>query len=426
LRLREIQAWFARSDHPQAKDPYFLYAASNIGSFAALIAYPLVVEPFLTLRDQSRWWMSGFAALAAFIALCAMLTGRQLAGQAAPAAKEPVGARTQVPTSRERLAWIGLSFVPSGLLVAVTAHISTDVAAAPLLWVAPLALFLLTFVLAFRETPTVGESLLRRMQAWGTALAFFNLVVAWPLGPTLCLHLGLFFINAMVCHGALYRRRPPPRRLTEFYLCLSAGGVLGGIFCGLLAPHLFSTVLEYAILLVAALFCWPGFVGRDRKGWFRKSGGGLLACAVAILGGLALAKTGLPAGQIWLFLIILGVVLMMVVWRESEQLAPLAVAAALVATVFTPGVQQRETFRSFFGVHELRRTDDGRFLTLTHGTTIHGAMRVANDDGTPALGRPEPTSYYTYEGAIGTAIASVRRRARGSPPLPPSASARAA
>jgi hypothetical protein len=146
-----LQAWFSRSGHAQARDPYFLYAASNVGSFAALLAYPLVAEPLLALRQQTAAWAGGFALLAVLIAWCGVRTARAGGGGAAAAARRPAG-RT---TWGERLAWTGLSFVPSGLLVAVTSHISTDVAAAPLLWVVPLALFLLTFVLAFRERPLV-------------------------------------------------------------------------------------------------------------------------------------------------------------------------------------------------------------------------------------------------------------------------------
>jgi hypothetical protein len=408
-----LQAWFARSGHTQAKDPYFLYAASNIGSFGALIAYPLAIEPFLTLRSQSEVWTVGFGGLGLLIAACAVLVACQPASSLDAARTQTVEDETSAPTWRERLAWIGLSFVPSGLLVAVTAHISTDIAAAPLLWVAPLALFLLTFVLAFRDRPVIGGDVLKRLQVWGTALAFLSLTNVW-LSVGLTAHLGLFFINAMMCHTALYRRRPPASSLTDFYLCMSIGGVLGGVFCGLLAPHVFSTVLEYPLLLIAALFCQPGFFGADRTSWFKEAGRGLATCAVAVAGGFVLAKTAAPVDQVRLVLMAVFAAVMMIVWRTPTQVAPLAVTVAVIATVFSAALVERETLRSFFGVHKIGRTHDGRFMTLAHGTTLHGAIRLKNDDGTPATGRPEPTTYYTYEGAIGTAIAAVREAQGGT------------
>lgn len=291
----------------------------------------------------------------------------------------------------------------------MTAHISTDIAAAPLLWVAPLALFLLTFVLTFRDQTVTDRPFMRRLQVWGTALAVLNLTITWPLALGLTVHLGLFFLNALACHGALYRLRPPASRLTEFYLCLSVGGVLGGIFCGLVAPQLFSTVLEYPILLVAALFCQPGFLGGNGAAWRRDAGRASLACAVALLGAGVLTVTVLPADQVWWLMTVALVVMMMLLWRTPRFVAPLAVAGVLAAAVLWAGGPDRESVRSFFGVHKVARTSDGRFRTLSHGTTLHGAIRLLNEDGTPATGRPEPTTYFSFDGTIGSAIASVRQ-----------------
>jgi hypothetical protein len=234
--------------------------------------------------------------------------------------------------------------------------------------------------------------------------------VSVPLSIGLALHLVLFFVNAMLCHGALYRRRPPAARLTEFYLCMSLGGVLGGIACGLLAPPLFSRVLEYPILLVAALFCRPAFFGAGAAAWAKEAARAELVCAGAVAICAAAAGAFLAADSIAFVLMIVLTALTMVAWRAPAQVAPTAVTALLVSLFV--GDLDGESVRSFFGVHKLTRSADGRFLLLAHGTTIHGAIRLANDDGTPARGRPEPTTYYTYEGAIGSAIASVRQ-ARG-------------
>ncbi|GJE16143.1 spermidine synthase [Methylobacterium marchantiae] len=402
-----LQAWFSRSNHPHARDPYFLYGASNIGSFAALIAYPLAIEPLLTLHDQSRAWMLGFAFLAGMIAICAAAAARN----AAPATRTIAGATVALPSARQawrqRLGWIALSFVPSGLLVSVTAHISTDVAAAPLLWVAPLALFLLTFVLAFRERMVPSQTVLACLQVVGSALALLPISAALPLAIGLALHLGLFFVNVMICHGMLYRRRPDAERLTEFYLCLSLGGVLGGIFCGLVAPHIFSTVLEYPILLMAALLCRPDVFAPDSAS--RRS---LAVLAGLIVLGLLLGLTILPGS--WLIALALCMMgAMIAFWRKPRNVALLALGLALLTAFVSGSLTSGGSIRSFFGVHKLGISADGRFRTLSHGTTLHGAMRIANDDGTPFTGRPEPVTYYTKEGGMGVAIEAVRSRRGG-------------
>ena len=201
-----LQAWFSRSGHPRAADPYFLYAASNVGSFTALVAYPLAVEPLFRMQEQTAGWFMGFAALAVLIGGCGLLGGARPRPRAT-AADEGATAATAPARWRERAGWVGLAFVPSGLLVAVTAHISTDIAAAPLLWVVPLALFLVTFVLAFRDKALVTPAMLARLQVWGTALALMTAIASVPLSLGLALHLALFFVNAMLCHGALYRRQ---------------------------------------------------------------------------------------------------------------------------------------------------------------------------------------------------------------------------
>ncbi|GJD49728.1 hypothetical protein OPKNFCMD_2461 [Methylobacterium crusticola] len=408
-----LQAWFARSGHPAADNPYALYAASNLGSFAALLAYPAAFEPLLALRDQSRAWMIGFLVLAAMIAACAVLTGRR-----EPAAALPARARAEArPTWRSRLAWIALSFVPSGLLVSVTAHIATDVASAPLLWVVPLALFLLTFVLAFRDRPPVGDALLTRLQVGGTALACLALVTpSWGLAAGLGLHLGLFFVTTMVCHAALYRSRPPASRLTEFYLCMSLGGVLGGIACTLVAPQVFSSVVEYPVLLVLALACRPGFFADLRAAGAREAGRTLARCAVAVAAcaGLALLLDVLAATR--LMLVAAFALMLTLTWSRPRLLAPVALVLLLLIVVFPKSHAVRLAHRSFFGVHQVADTQDGRFRVLVHGTTVHGAVRLRNEDGTPATGRPEPLTYYVPDGAYAGAVGAVRAARGGTLP----------
>ncbi|WP_082473159.1 fused MFS/spermidine synthase [Methylobacterium sp. Leaf85] len=406
-----LQAWFSRSNHPHARDPYFLYGASNIGSFTALIAYPLAIEPLLTLRDQSQVWMLGFAVLAGLIAICAAAAARNASAPSRIAAGVAAASASRREIWRQRFGWIALSLVPSGLLVSVTAHISTDVAAAPLLWVAPLALFLLTFVLAFRERMVPSQTVLACIQVFGTAMALLPMTAAFPLGIGLALHLGLFFVNAMICHGALYTRRPDAARLTEFYLCLSFGGMLGGIFCGLLAPRIFSTVLEYPILLVAALLCRPDLSILSAASW-RENRRSLAILAGLIVLALLINLTILPRS--WLIvgaLCLMGA--MIAFWRKPQNVALLAMGLALFSATVSGALTSGASVRSFFGVHKIATSTDGHFRTLSHGTTLHGAMRITNEDGTPFTGRPEPVTYFTMEGGIGRAIAAVRSRQGG-------------
>ncbi len=410
-----LQAWFARTGHRDAADPYFLYGASNLGSFLALLSYPFVIEPLLPLKIQSAVWAGGFAVLGGLITLAGLILARTVRAQAAPAPSS----RPATPVAwADRLTWIGLAAVPSGLLVALTAHLSTDVAAVPLLWVLPLALFLLTFVLAFRDG---GAGLHRAMVAVqplmlvGVVFAMvLSAKVPWPLAAAL--HVGFFFVATMVCHGELYRRRPAAAHLTEFYVMLSVGGVIGGIFASLAAPVLFSTILEYPILVVAAVLCRPGMgAALARLGWQRTS---LAAAALAALMALQ-AATGVTFKALpviaYLF-VVCGVAATVLLGREKPAMllaGALAFFAVSQAPVMPAGTLARE--RSFFAVHEVQETANGQGRLLVHGVTVHGAERVRHPDGTVIEGRPEPASYYHRAGPFAEAISAVRTARAGRP-----------
>lgn len=399
-----LQAWFARTDHPSARNPYFLYAASNIGSFAALLAYPVVIEPIFRLRDQTLGWTMGFGVLTALIALSGWQMLRSATGT--------VTADTQqraVVGWRDRLAWTALALVPSGLLVSVTAHISTDVAAVPLLWVVPLALYLLTFVVAFSPRAKANLTPLFLLQVVGTAMALLSLVLQFDLWISVLLHLGTFSVSALVCHSALYARRPAAGALTEFYFFMSLGGCLGGVFAGLIAPQVFSTILEYPILLVAALLCRPG-LWAARQGWVRTT----LACAALVALAYILAATAMPPAVARVGLVALLGLVLVVSWKQPSQLTPVAVTLALSATILTFTEAPTVAYRSFFGVHRLIESPDGQFLTLMSGTTVHGAIRIRNPDGTRVTGRPEALTYYTADGPIGSAVAALRAAKGGT------------
>jgi predicted O-methyltransferase YrrM len=405
-----LQAWFARSGHAQAANPYVLYAASNLGSFAALIAYPFAVEPFLPLRDQALWWSLGFAFLAVLIAICGTVVARTSC--VAPA--QTAGVETSI-SMRGRLVWVALAAVPAGLVIAVTAYMTTDVASAPFLWVIPLALYLLTFVAVFRDRPWVGHEIAVRLAPFVLAPLAISVLgghkVYWA--ATLALNLVGFLVLALVCHGELYRHRPASQHLTEFYLWTSLGGVVGGAFAGLLAPNALNNVYEYPILIAAAALALPGTFADGMRAFLRGAAPLLvLATALALpplLFGVSLPFDWQIAAQVGL--VVLAAAMLLLRHRPARFFG-LIVIAFIVAELWQPGVKRVQTVRSFFGVHQVIETRDGAHRVLLHGTTIHGAERMREADGTPTAGRPEPLSYYYFGGPISEAIIS-QRAARG-------------
>lgn len=399
-----LQSWFSASGHPQARNPYVLYAASNLGSFAALLAYPLVIEPLLTLREQSRLWSMGYAALALLIAAAGLIAARGADAGVPHASSAPA------PSARQRFSWAALAAIPAGLVVAVTAYITTDVAAAPLLWVAPLALYLLTFVATFRERPWFGQVWIGRLVPIAVAPLAISMLGGGKTNwfALIALNLAAFVLLALACHGELYCRRPAPARLTEFYLWTSLGGVIGGIFAGLIAPNVFSGTYEYPILVVLALVAMPG-LPRDPRQVMREIALPL-AAAAALAAARFLFDVRLPLSAEVPFQIgLVGLAVLMLLTRHRPARFLGLVVLAFVATqLWQPGLTRIEIVRSFFGVHQVVETADGTHRLLFHGTTIHGAERVRDPNGTPVTGRPEPLTYYYFGGPISEAIASAR------------------
>ena len=414
-----LQAWFFRTGHPSGPDPYFLYASSNVGSFLALLSYPVLLEPMFTLHTQNLIWTGGYGLLIVLIAACALL----LLGSPASvvvAVDAPAEHSMAPPPWLLRARWIFLASVPSGLLIAVTAHISTDVAAAPLLWVLPLSLYLLTWVLVFQSRPLLPHKWILRLQP----LAIAGVIVLLAIGgeQNLLLTLGghqlCFFIIAMACHGELARTRPAAKYLTGFYVALSFGGMLGGLFAGLLAPFAFSWVAEYPILLALAALCRPP-VGREHLSRWSAWYWPLLALIA-----LSLIAPSYFGGKLMLWLDQYRVWMIGTVGVLSALLALgldaarwkifATIVVALVLIRIYPADQGRvDTVRSFFGVHKILVTPHGQYHVLMHGTTIHGAQKFQNDDGSPISGRPEPITYYHESGGIGQAVTAIRTRNAG-------------
>jgi hypothetical protein len=414
-----LQAWFVRTGHPDGPDPYFLYASSNIGSFLALLSYPVLLEPIFTLRTQNLIWTGGYGLLIVLIASCGVLLLRSPANAGAlnmPADDIDAPAPSWILRAR----WIFLAAVPSGLLIAVTAHISTDVAAAPLLWVLPLSLYLLTWVLVFQSRPLLPHKWMLLIQPLAIASVIILLAVGGEQNLLLTLggHQLCFFVIAMACHGELARTRPPAKYLTGFYVALSFGGMVGGLFAGLIAPFTFSWVAEYPILLALAALCRPP--GKERLArwgnWYW-----LLLVVLAVVLIAPSYSTGkvfawIDNWRVW----VIGAVgvlsaLLALALNANRWKIFATVAVALVLLRAYPSDDGRvETVRSFFGVHKIVVTPNGQYHVLMHGTTIHGAERFKNNDGTPASGRPEPITYYHKDGGIGQAITAIRER-KGAP-----------
>jgi hypothetical protein len=414
-----LQAWFVRTGHPDGPDPYFLYASSNIGSFLALLSYPVLLEPMFTLRTQNLIWTGGYALLIVLIAACGALLLRSPLTSAVDILAEDTEAPP--PPWILRLRWIFLAAVPSGLLIAVTAHISTDVAAAPLLWVLPLSLYLLTWVLVFQSRPLLPH----RWMLMAQPLAIAGVIVLLAVGGeqnlllTLGGHLVCFFVIAMACHGELARTRPAAKYLTGFYVALSFGGMVGGLFAGLIAPYAFSWVAEYPILLALAALCRPPGGAERLPRWSAWYWPFIAVLAVALI------APSYSEGRIMNFLddnrvYVIGAVgvlsaLLALGLNANRWKIFATVAVALVLIRAYPSDDGRvETVRSFFGVHKIVVTPNGQYHVLMHGTTIHGAQKFQNDDGTPVTGRPEPITYYHKDGGIGQAITAVRER-KGAP-----------
>jgi hypothetical protein len=255
-----LQKWFSHSGHHSSDDPYYLYAASNAGSLLALLSYPFLIEPNLGLANQRLIWSGGYIGLCTLILVCAISFWRSQADNEDDEVLSDAG--IEPPSTLQQLRWLALAFVPSSLLLGLTQFISTDIAAVPLLWIVPLTLYLLTFILVFSTwADLIRPWMLAAQPAVLTVFIAYSFInpATLPYWLDLILHLLAFFLAVMVCHGELAKSRPHPQYLTRFYLVMSFAGMLGGLFNTFVAPFIFNAVYEYPIMIVAALLLRPGF-----------------------------------------------------------------------------------------------------------------------------------------------------------------------
>jgi SAM-dependent methyltransferase len=383
-----LQRWYGAV--APGVDAYVLYAAGNAGSFIGLLAYPLVVERVLGLSDQRAWWSAGYIAFAVLFVVCAAVA-RRAPGAGAP--PPPVAPGAGVTTSRHLLRWAGMAAAPSLLLLGTTRHLSTDVAAIPLLWVVPLSVYLLTFVVAFSGRGRRPASAAGRLAPVLAAVAVVSLAAGLPVAPGLALHLGAFTMLAMAVHGRLAAERPPVEDHTRYYLALSAGGAAGGVVGGLIAPVVFPGVWEYPLGIVACLACVAPHAAIGRR--WRPVAAGALA---ALLVGAAVARVMLAdaAGPPRALQAILGLatVAALASCRRAWQFATaLAVAGAIAVAL--PGAGTVRQLRTYYGVTRVLEDDRGWRL-LVSGSTVHGAQ----DPARPRV----PLTYYAPGGPLADVV----------------------
>ncbi len=364
-----MQAWFSRTE--PGVSPYRLYALSNVGSLLGLLTYPFLIEPALARREQASMWAAGFVLFAVGCAVCAWRVWRTkpVAVEAEQAAEED----DAPPDVRLKSLWVGLPARAAVLLLAVTNHLCQDVAVTPFLWVVPLSLYLLSFIICFDHERWYWRPLFLPALVVSVGLALVMLAYPGKLGlrNQILLYSATLFIACMVCHGELVALKPKPRHLTAFYLSVAAGGAVGGILVGLVAPLVFHTYLELPIALVLVLVA--GVLVPRLKDFGLPL---LLAYGRLVLIGCGIAVALLPVFK-----------------ARSEK-----------------GTKTIATSRNFYGVLKVEQRSPGTpeaLNVLLHGRIIHGFQALA-----PAE-RRTPTSYYGPKSGCALAIRNHPRRVAG-------------
>ena len=409
-----LQKWYTWADGPRANDPYFLFAASNAGSFLGLLAYPFLIEPHLSLHHQRQLWSFGYVLFLILTGACAAYALRRRdatptrSWATSPSPHTGHGSGTRRIATTQTLRWLGLAFLPSSLMLAVTAHISTDVAAVPLLWVVPLAIYLATFIVAFgRPAQRQSPRFLRLVVAVGFAAAVTAMITTpTPVVVSIGLNVVVLAIVAYAAHARLAAERPDPENLTYYFVIVSLGGALGGVLNGVIAPMVFDRVLEYPLVLLAIPLLAVGRFPRRERLWGRYHPSllapvGVLAVVVTALGCLYVTRSALPDPATFAAALAVTALTGYVLARHPSVVAAgLAVAFVLLAVSAGSDVIDRR--RTFFGSYTIR--SDGVMHEMIHGTTLHGTQFLdAADSG-------RPTTYYSRSGPLGDVMALDRGR----------------
>ncbi len=397
-----LQRWYAAIGQDDSAEPWFLYVASNAGSLVGLLAFPVLLEPRLDTSGQELVWAAGFAAYVACIVACSLIVRRRAVADDPDAAEHRL-ARVGVVRA---LRWIAIAALPVTLMLGVTTYVTTDIASAPFIWVVPLALYLVSFMVTFGRRWRVSPRI-----AGYAAAASVLLVVLLEIDrlevsefARVGAHLTAAFLAAVLAHSVLYRDRPPAQQLTTFYLLMSVGGAIGGTFVSLVAPTTFNDVYEYPLLLALVLFLRPA------PGWSPSSGmrrGLLLVAELAVAALLAIALAGAAMQDESLevrfvsdgWLLVTLVLPFVLLARRAGIALLLTVLLGLVTFAEPENPLYRE--RNFFGT--TRVIDENGIRHMKHGTTLHGGQQLD-----PAK-RREATTYYSTEGPYGDLIEYFQR-----------------
>lgn len=405
-----VQNWFARTGHSSARDPYFLYSASNAGSLLALIAFPFLIEPRVGVAAQSRLWSTGYVGLLTLLALTAFSLWQRPKNFGTEEEFEPEMAGVFPPSRNTRLYWVAAALVPSGLMLAVTNHVTSNVGSVPFVWIVPLAIYLLTFIRAFaRRFHTSSERVSRLIPV--VLLGVFPLVAAGVVAPpglnwiVIGAHFVLLYSAALLCHTKLADSRPDPRHLTEFYFWIALGGVLGGVFTASIAPAVFNSVFEYPLLAAMVPFFRSG--KPEQKTWLTPA---LFAAAVVAIW-LVFRATGLDSDTEALALVHTALLFAAYKFKNYARRFALSFAAllltyALILPGYIEGASRLHSTRNFFGVKKVLEDRDARLRKLLHGDTIHGSESTEPDRA------GQPVSYYYPGGSVSDVIEMMRRRGK--------------
>ena len=405
-----LQGWFAGSKHASARDPYFLYAASNAGSLAGLLAYPFLLEPLLRIPRQCQLWTYGYIAFVCLTAICALMVWKRNAQN--PAQETLTSSIGESDTTWvQRMRWIAMAFVPSSLMLGVTTALTTDVPSIPLFWISPLALYLLSMILVFSRRIILSRERVATAVPAFILLGLIPMVsrLRLPLIPLILIYLSTFFMAAMFCHGELAASRPSSGRLTEFYLLMSLGGVLGSAFNSLIAPVIFHFAAEFPLVLAFAALLRTDQENRQPGGVRRNYL--LPACLgltmVVFIEGLN--RMEFKSGGLVVFLFFAYAALWCFSFRHSRTRFALGLIAFLMAGSRYTGAYGHalDTQRNFFGVVHVTNDRTGRFRMMIHAGTNHGLQSLD-----PARER-EPLSYYTKKGPAGQVFDALQERLYG-------------
>lgn len=410
-----LQKCFSRLGHQASQDPYFLSIASNTGSLIALLSYPFLVEPSIGISTQQKWWSIGFLLLTVLIMLClSMLKAEHFQPQRATLSRLELAAK---PSLKLQLKWLLLAFVPSSLLLGTTNFISIDIATVPLLWVIPLALYLLSFILVFSHYAASLHKKILLLQPWVVApflLYYFSSQKLLVFSVELLLHLVVFFISIMICHGELAKKRPATAYLTQYYLIMSFGGMLGGIFNSFIAPVLFNSIYEYPLMIVAALMLNP--IQKRTRLYLKAHFARIIFAVYIYIFATVFASNVLAINHTLLIALAALALTALICTMVKKNAVYVPLMGLLVISCTAPEKQQGDQLlhqsRNFYGVltvKQMTQVDSeqthSRYHELYSGSTKHG-LQIQHDVSKQCT----PNGYYSPRGPLGSIFSNFDTR----------------